>query len=205
MYWQVYFHPVSRSAEVILTKILHRARELYRAHYTFQYEPTPFITFFEGNPSLAQYIALDESVLLTYFGWWQEEEDPILSDLCERFLNRRLFQFASFDPATDNERFQTLKRLFSDVGLHPDYYLVTDASSDLPYDFYRPGEPSERVPIYLQMQDGSLRELSRASEIVDAISGKRRVDYKMYYPEDWLLRESKHCPKCRTILQHLQP
>src|SRR5699024_5734982 len=25
MYWQVYFHPVTRSAEVILTKILHRA------------------------------------------------------------------------------------------------------------------------------------------------------------------------------------
>lgn len=26
MYWQVYFHPVTRSAEVILTKILHRAK-----------------------------------------------------------------------------------------------------------------------------------------------------------------------------------
>ena len=29
MYWQVYFHPVTRSAEVILTKILHRAKDLY--------------------------------------------------------------------------------------------------------------------------------------------------------------------------------
>ena len=28
MYWQVYFHPVSRSAEVVLTKALHRAKEL---------------------------------------------------------------------------------------------------------------------------------------------------------------------------------
>ena len=28
MYWQVYFHPVTRSAEVILTKILHRAKYL---------------------------------------------------------------------------------------------------------------------------------------------------------------------------------
>lgn len=29
MYWQVYFHPVTRSAEVILTKILHRAKQTF--------------------------------------------------------------------------------------------------------------------------------------------------------------------------------
>ena len=35
MYWQVYFHPVSRSAEVILTKILHRAKHLNESGYKF--------------------------------------------------------------------------------------------------------------------------------------------------------------------------
>src|SRR6185312_6408279 len=40
MYWQVYFHPVSRSAEVILMKILHRATYLYKSGYTFNQEPT---------------------------------------------------------------------------------------------------------------------------------------------------------------------
>ena len=35
MYWQVYFHPVTRSAEVILTKILHRAKYLSESGYTF--------------------------------------------------------------------------------------------------------------------------------------------------------------------------
>ena len=46
MYWQVYFHPVSRSAEVILTKILHRAKQLYAERYTFKYEPDPFLLVF---------------------------------------------------------------------------------------------------------------------------------------------------------------
>ena len=36
MYWQVYFHPVTRSAEVILTKILHRAKDLYEQAYSFK-------------------------------------------------------------------------------------------------------------------------------------------------------------------------
>ncbi|MDS9201576.1 hypothetical protein RLM19_00630, partial [Streptococcus pneumoniae] len=35
MYWQVYFHPVARSAEVILRKILQRAKELSESGYEF--------------------------------------------------------------------------------------------------------------------------------------------------------------------------
>ena len=39
---------------------------------------------------------------------------------------------------------------------------------------------------YLQMPNGELSELSRSSDIVDAISGKRRTDHKLYFPEDLL-------------------
>lgn len=45
MYWQVYFHPVTRSAEVILTKILHRAKELFHSDYLFKLAPTHFVSF----------------------------------------------------------------------------------------------------------------------------------------------------------------
>lgn len=45
MYWQVYFHPVSRSAEVILTKILHRAKALSENGYAFEQRPTHFARF----------------------------------------------------------------------------------------------------------------------------------------------------------------
>ena len=36
----------------------------------------------------------------------------------------------------------------------------------------------------LQMPSGELVELSQKSEIVQAISGKRRFDYKLYFPLD---------------------
>ena len=49
MYWQVYFHPVSRSAEVILQKILQRAKVLYENHYEFKHEPTHFLSFSKEN------------------------------------------------------------------------------------------------------------------------------------------------------------
>ncbi len=201
MYWQVHFHPVSRSAEVILIKILHRARQLYKEGYIFQSEPTLFIPFFKERVTVEDYVALDESILLSSFQLWQREEDAILSDLCTRFINRRLFQYAEFDPATEYQKFGELQKLFERAGLDPTYYLVTDSSSDLPYDFYRTGEENERIPIHLQMPDGTLQELSRKSEIVEAISGKRRTDHKIYYPEDVLKRGAESNPHYAAILQ----
>jgi len=204
MYWQVYFHPVSRSAEVILTKILHRAKHLHDDGYIFKQEPTHFRSFFDRTFELEDYIALDESILLTYFQIWMKEDDAILSDLCYRFINRRLFQYAEFDPATEYRKIGELEQLFKQAGIDPAYYLVADSSSDLPYDFYRPGEENERLPIYLQMPNGELSELSRSSDIVDAISGKRRTDHKIYFPEDLLNEGKEQNPLYGQILHILK-
>lgn len=190
MYWQVYFHPVTRSAEVILTKILHRVKELYQKSYRFKQEPAHFTAFFENTLTLEDYLKLDESILFYYFQVWQDEADEILSDLCLRFVNRNLFKYVEFDPAKEYKKLAELSALFEKAGINPDYYLVVDSSSDLPYDFYRPGEEEERLPIHLLMKSGEIRELSRESEIVDAISGKRRTDHKLYFPED-ILKDDK--------------
>ncbi|WP_163099610.1 HD domain-containing protein [Peribacillus alkalitolerans] len=191
MYWQVYFHPVSRSAEVILKKILHRAKHLYNTGYTFNQEPIHFYSLFKGKVSLTDYLKLDEGIMQFYFQQWEEESDSILSDLCNRFVNRNLFKYAEYQPSSEGmTKLIELTKLFKKAGIDPEYYLVVDSSSDLPYDFYRPGEEEERLPIHLLKANGEIRELSRESEIVDAISGKRRTDHKLYYPLDLLLDES---------------
>jgi HD superfamily phosphohydrolase len=192
MYWQVYFHPVSRSAEVLLSKILHRAKDLFERNHTFKNKPVHFYSFFNNQAKLEDYLKLDEAVILYYFQIWQEEEDAILSDLCRRFVNRNLFKYAEFDPAKEYKKLAQLTKLFIQADLDPEYYLVVDSSSDLPYDFYRPGEEGERLPIHLLMKNGELRELSRESEIVDAISGKRRTDHKLYYPADFLFDDTEN-------------
>lgn len=190
MYWQVYFHPVSRGAEVILTKILHRAKHLHEQNYKFKHQPLHFYSFFNDQLTLQDYLKLDESVILFYFQMWQEEDDAVISDLCRRFMNRNLFKYAEFDPAKEYKKLAELNKLFVKAGIDPEYYLVVDSSSDLPYDFYRPGEEEERLPIHLLMKNGELRELSRESEVVDAISGKRRTDHKLYFPADFLADDS---------------
>ncbi|USK44244.1 HD domain-containing protein [Cytobacillus oceanisediminis] len=204
MYWQVYFHPVTRSAEVILTKILHRAKDLHEQKYRFKYDPIHFYSLFNGEITLEDYIKLDEAIILYYFQMWQEEEDPILKDLCCRFMDRNLYKYVEFDPAKEYKKLAELSALFKKAGIDPEYYLVVDSSSDLPYDFYRPGEEEERLPIHLLLKNGDIRELSRESEIVDAISGKRRTDHKLYYPADFIADDSKKQnikKQIRTLLE----
>lgn len=184
MYLQIYFHPVSRSAEVVLNHILKRVKVLCTNNYPFKYEPTPFVSFFRGNVTLEDYIALDENIMMAYFQFWMEEDDEILRDLCRRFVNRKLFQYTNLNPYKQPEVYAQLQRLFLQAGIDPEYYLVHDSTSDLPYDFYRPGIEGTKKPIYLLMQDGKQRELSEESQIVEAIAGRIKVDHKVYYPEE---------------------
>jgi HD superfamily phosphohydrolase len=186
MYWQVYFHPVTRSAEVVLRKIFQRAKQLFHSGYPFQMEPVMLIPFFREKVELQDYLALDESVIFFYLQQWRNERDPILGDLCARFLDRNLFKYVEYNPR-DFRLLAELKEEFQAAGIDPMYYLEVDTTSDLPYDFYRAGEEEERIPIMLLMPSGELVELSRKSEIVEAISGKRRFDYKLYFPLDKLL------------------
>jgi HD superfamily phosphohydrolase len=186
MYWQVYFHPVTRSAEVVLRKIFQRAKSLYASGYAFQMEPVQLLPFFRDKVELSDYLALDESVVFFYLQQWRLEEDPILHDLCARFIDRNLFKYVEYNPR-DFRLLAELKDLFQMAGIDPMYYLEVDTTSDLPYDFYRASEDEERIPIMLRMPGGELVELSQKSEIVKAISGKRRFDYKLYFPLDKVL------------------
>jgi uncharacterized protein len=192
MYWQIYFHPVSRSAEVILTKILHRAKKLHQEYYNFKHEPIHFYSIFAEEVTLEDYIKLDETIMTYYFHMWQEEDDAILSDLCRRFLNRQFFQYIDFNDKWGLEEWLELSTLFKEAGIDPSYYLVVDSTSDLPYDFYREGEEEERLPILLLMPNGELRELSRESYIVEAISGKKQTDKKLFYPYDLIYEDEEH-------------
>ncbi|EFR92805.1 HD domain-containing protein, partial [Listeria innocua FSL J1-023] len=128
----------------------------------------------------------DDIVLMYYFSIWQEETDPILSDLCSRFLNRRLLRYLNYNPKEDAELYTELKGLLEKADIDPSYYLVVDSSSDLPYDYYLPGVGSGKEPIKLLMGNGELRELSTESPVVEAIGRERRTDIKLYYPLDFI-------------------
>ncbi|MCU5746878.1 HD domain-containing protein [Staphylococcus sp. SQ8-PEA] len=180
MYWQIYFHPVSRGGEVLLNNCLRRAKQLYQEGYDFKMTPIDFIPFFENEVTIQQYVDLDEAVVVYYLKKWIEEDDEILSDLSRRFINRDLFKYMPFDGSIIT--ITELTDLFVQGGIDPNYYFVSESFSDLPYDYDRPG--SNRQPIHLLRRNGKIREISSQSLVISSITGINRQDYKLYYPKE---------------------
>ncbi|MCS7029374.1 MAG: HD domain-containing protein [Bacteroidia bacterium] len=100
MYWQVYLHKTTIVAQHILTGILMRIRELMEEGKKVVFA-SPYVQFFFENPISAQDLSNPE--VLHYFIHLDDTDfwlmikanlyhpDFVLSDLCQRFINRKLF------------------------------------------------------------------------------------------------------------------
>ncbi|EPY11121.1 MULTISPECIES: HD domain-containing protein [Paenibacillus] len=191
MYWQVYFHPVTRSSEMLLRLIFKRAKELYLGGYTFQYFLSPLDALFEGTITTEQYIQMDEAFVQTAFMQWTREKDERLVDLCQRFMERKLYKYIEVEQM-DEDLQERLRAEWSQIGLDPNYELMFDSPFDKPYDVYRKGDARSQQHIMLWGRDQQIVELSKKSDIVRSISGIRRGKHYIYFPMDKLLEVSNH-------------
>ena len=121
MYMQVYFHPATRAMEVLLQNLLKRARTIYpdQKEY-FQLTSPRLIPFFEKEVTIQDYLNLDDGVMNTYFQVWMDSPDTILSDLAQRYINRKVFKSILF---TEDKRkdLAILEKLIKEVGFNPTY------------------------------------------------------------------------------------
>lgn len=184
MYVQVYFHSVSRGMEVILEHLLDRAHELSQnTPEIFAYHSQLLLPFLNQSFTLEDYLKLDDGVLNTYFAQWSDEKDVILSDLAQRFLNRKPLKSVAID-TPDNPLLSKMRELVEKVGFNARYYTAINSSYDLPYDFYRPELDHHRTQIEIMQSDGTLVELSQASHLVAALAGQGQGDARFYYPKE---------------------
>ena len=186
MYWQGYFHPVTRSSEVMLRAIFRRARELYADGYRFAFLLPPLESLFKGALTMSDFLELDESLVQTAFSRWKYEADPVLAELCRRFMNRRLYKYIALERREEG-RIGELAREWEQAGLDPEYDLLIDTPTDLPYDVYDPEtnrHGRDKLPILLLDDHGNCEEISRRSEVIRSIAGLQKGKYYVYFPEE---------------------
>src|SRR5258705_2420950 len=96
---QVYFHRTLRSAEAVLRAILRRALELLGTGEPVWHAPgTAFEKVLRRNqPTITEYLEVDDSDVLFHVKQWQRSSDDILADLSRRFTARRLFKAVELD------------------------------------------------------------------------------------------------------------
>lgn len=191
MYLQVYQHKTVISADHTLHAIFNRARKLLLQPSKLGFPSTSIQYFLEQQPSakkgishktLQHYVNLDDNDVLMAVKLWSTHPDPVLRDLCHRFMHRKLFRCQFLENPLDEEQLNRFKiatkRALLDAGLPNDddtlaLYLHHGYSK---MDMYNP----EKDHIWiLNDRYTQAREFSSHSEI-NTISGQHQPTQRAY-------------------------
>jgi uncharacterized protein len=166
MYAQVYNHPKNISATWVLTQAFQRARELL-SEGKLQADET-VTAWLEQNCNhlpLEQYLDADDGVFIYHLQRWQRHADPILSDLCRRFLDRDLpknLNISHLDKLQQKEVMHQVQDWLRQVGWAAEYYVGLRTALTRGYTLYQKG-------INLLTEHG-LVEISELSPLVQTLT-----------------------------------
>ena len=98
MYWQAYLHKTVLAAEMMLVKILERAKWLLQQGDTSIHTDGPLTHFLSGELSsdieknLEQFTSLDDTDVIAALKKWCRHSDKTLSYLCRSVMDRKLLK-----------------------------------------------------------------------------------------------------------------
>ena len=176
MYWQVYFHNVSRSYEVILEKIFKRVKTLCLNNFSFKANIEPLKQVIENPNDLNHYLRIDDFYMNGLIASFIQSEDAILKQLSDDFLNRHIWAYMD-DTLENKSKIETIKKQYSQEALP--YFTAHKTVSNLTY---VDGGKKFGDRIYILKPNGEIQTLKDCSQIIGSLieSGKRK-DPKFFY------------------------
>jgi len=168
MYWQAYLHKTSVVAELTLTKILKRAKELAQkgqipeCSKPLQFFMTHKVTL-DGfnNDILDKFAQLDDFDIMSAIKTWQFHEDFVLASLSKMIINRDLLKIRMVSEKVDNSEVEVLKKKW--LALHPmsekeaEYFVFKGKIKNQAYN--KAGEP-----IRILKKDRTVEDVVEASD-----------------------------------------
>ncbi|KIO76037.1 phosphohydrolase [Pedobacter lusitanus] len=183
MYWQVYLHKTVISGEMLLVKILKRAKDL--AVKGADLFATPALQhflkneiskkeFFETDIHLLQFAKLDDQDIFASVKVWCGHPDRILSMLCNMLVNRNLFKTEISNDPPDAARVSLLgeNTAFS-LGISQNevsYFVFTDVISNRAYN-----TGAGNSTINILMKNNTTTDIAKASDLSNLESLDRTV------------------------------
>lgn len=185
MYWQVYLHKTSVSAERLLVNLIRRAHYLARSGEKlpaseslthFLYQSVSLEKFSENREMLHAFAMLDDYDVWGAVKTWQTHRDSILAVLCQMLLNRKLFHIRlSTTPIQKSEAEKVrdaIVRQYEITRSDAAYLFSHGTVSNEAY-------LSERNTIQILMKSGELLDVAQASDLpnIKAISKIVKKNY----------------------------
>jgi HD superfamily phosphohydrolase len=165
MYWQVYLHKTVLSAEMMLVKIIRRAKELIAkgieieaATEAFNYFLKKPDTNLEVEKHLDIFCSLDDADIMCTVKNWMAHPDKILSTLCHGLVDRKLLkiklQADFFEPVLVNEKKKEVMNRLDISNEEADYFVFTGEAINTTYN-----PLDEKINILFK--DGSVKDISK--------------------------------------------
>ena len=191
MYWQVYLHKTSLVAELILTKVLKRAKELTLQGIHLSCS-SPLLFFMQNRVTIENFDAitldlfsqLDDFDIISALKSWQKHDDFILSSLSKMIINRDLPKIKVsaeqqlLDPI---EPIRSKFALDNDISiLDTDYFIFEGKIKNQAYS-------KEAEPIRILKKDKTIEDVVDASDQLNIESLSKLVTkYYICYPKSLL-------------------
>ena len=188
MYWQAYLHKTSVVAEMTLTKILKRAKELFTKGIELTCnEP---LLFFINNKitlenfddkTLETFALLDDFDVMSAIKNWQFHSDFVLSSLCKMILNRDLLKIIMLDEKADVIKLNELKNKFAQLHsisvADAAYFVFKGKLKNVAYD-------KESEPISILKKDKTVEDIVDSSDQLQLKALSKLVTkYYMCFPK----------------------
>lgn len=162
MHWQVYNHKTSFTAEVLLTQVLKRAKELYQSGVEL-FGTNALCYFLKSNVEndlserLTYFTQMDDSDVWASLKQWQQHEDKTLSFLTQSIINRKLpTSKIIMKPLVNSEVEQFQNDAKEILGVKDGSYFVHQSKIQvIPYD-------KEEMPIWIMNKERELQEISNS-------------------------------------------
>jgi len=189
MYWQVYLHKTVISGEMILVKLLERAKELSAAGEDLFAAPSLsyFLkndineeTFFNEHENLAHFTNLDDQDIYAAVKVWVKHPDKVLSALCKMLTSRNLYKVEMSNQMADKERIAFLQSAAVELlNIKPQeakYFVFTDSIQNRAYN-------AGVGNIKILMKNNDIVDIAKASDLSNLESLQKTVEkYILCYP-----------------------
>lgn len=194
MYWQTYLHKTSLVAELILTKILKRAK--YLVAQNTPTESSKALLFFMTNKielsdfntqHLATFAQLDDFDIISAIKNWQEHEDYILSTLCKMIINRDLLKIKITVNPVDSEELANKRLAFSKqynlTEVEADYFIFEGKVTNQGYNV-------KKKPIRILRKNKTIVDVKNLSDQLNLKSLSKVVTkYYICFPKQIMQKE----------------
>ncbi|MBE8724632.1 HD domain-containing protein [Flavobacterium hungaricum] len=188
MYWQAYLHKTSLVAELILMKVLKRAKELVLKGINLPCSE-PLSYFMHNKISLEDFDAqnldlfsqLDDFDIISALKTWQRQDDFVLSTLSKMIINRDLLKIKMSAEKVSAEESQALKEEFAEEHkisqLEAGYFIFRGKIKNQAYS-------KEAEPIRILKKDKTIEDVVEASDQLNLKSLSKLVTkYYICFPK----------------------